>query len=101
MSLKGLATSKKNFQAPIVPVPTHVIKALETIQKSFLWNNSNPKIKNKTFCKEYENRGLKVVDIRNKINNLQSSWVEKYYFQEYEIISIIFVSIKQKVRSFL
>ena len=41
---KSLATSKIVFQALITSVPTHVIKALETIQTSFLWNNSNPKI---------------------------------------------------------
>ena len=49
---KSLAISKIVFQALIAPVPTHVIKALETIQTSFLWNNSNPKIKHKTFCKK-------------------------------------------------
>ena len=76
---KSLAISKIVFQALIAPVPTHVIKALETIQTSFLWNNSNPKIKHKTLCKRYENGGLKNVDIRNKVNSLQSSWVKRLY----------------------
>ena len=47
---KSLAISKIVFQALIAPVPTYVIKTLETIQ-TFLWNNSNPKIKHKTLCK--------------------------------------------------
>ena len=76
---KSLAISKIIFQALIAPVPIHVIKALETIQTSFLWNNSNPKIKHKILCKGYENGGLKDVDIRNKVNSLQSSWVKKLY----------------------
>ena len=71
--------SKIVFQALIAPVPTHVIKALETIQTSFLWNNSNPKIKHKTICKRYENGGLKNVNIRNKAKSLQSSWVKRLY----------------------
>ena len=86
---KSLAISKIVFQALIAPVPTHVIKALETIQTSFLWNNSNPKIKHKTLCKRYENGGLKNVDTRNKVNSLQSSWVERLYddcFHEWKII---------------
>ena len=88
---KSLAISKIVFQDLIAPVPTHVIKALETIQTSFLWNNSNPKIKHKTLCKRYENGGLKNVDIRNKVNSLQSSWVKRLYddcFHEWKIIPL-------------
>ena len=70
---KSLAISKIVFQALIAPVPTHVIKALETIQTTFLWNNSNSKIKYKTLCKRYENRGLKNIEIQNKVNSPQSS----------------------------
>ena len=43
VAFESLAISKIIFQALITPVPTHVIKALETIQTCFLWNNSNPK----------------------------------------------------------
>ena len=84
---KSLAISKIVFQALIAPVPTHVIKALETIQTSFLWNNSNPKIKHKTLCKRYENGGLKMLTYR--INSLQTSWVKRLNhdcFLEWKII---------------
>ena len=84
---KSLAISKIVFQALIAPVPTQVIKALGTIQTSFLCNN--PKIKHKTLCKRYENGDLKNVDIRSKINSLQSSWVKRLYddcFHEWKII---------------
>ena len=75
----------------IAPAPNYEIKALETIQTSFLWNNSSPKIKHKNVCKRYENGGLKNVDIRNKVNSLQSSWVKILYydcFHEWEIIPL-------------
>ena len=49
---KSLAISKIVFQALIAPVLTHVTKALETVQTSFLWNNSNPKIKHKMSVKD-------------------------------------------------
>ena len=74
---KSLAISKIVFQTLITPVPTHIIKDLERIQTSFLWNNSNSKIKHKTLCKRYENGGLKNVYIRNRVNSLQSSWVKR------------------------
>ena len=88
---KSLAISKIVFQALIAPVPTHVIKALETIQTSFLWNNSNPKIRDRTVCKRYKNGGLINVDIRNKVNSIQSSWVKRLYhdcFHEWKIIPL-------------
>ena len=46
---KGLAISKIIFQALIATVPSH-IKTLETIRTSFLWNNTNPKIKHRLVC---------------------------------------------------
>ena len=76
---KSLAISKIIFQALTAPTPINVIKALETIQTSFLWSNSNTKIKHKTFCIGYENGGLKNVDIWNKVNSLQSSWIKRLY----------------------
>ena len=82
-NLENSFSSSEVFQAP---VPTHVIKASETIETSFLWNNSNPKIKHKTLCKRYENGGLKNVDIWNKVNSLQRSRVKRLYndcFHEY------------------
>ena len=79
------------FQALIAPDPTHVNKAWETIQTSFIWNNSIPKIKHKILCKRYQNGGLKNVDIRNKVNSVQSSWVKRLYndcFHEWKIIPL-------------
>ena len=70
---KSLVISKIVFQALIAPVPTHVMKALETIQTSFIRSNPNPKIKHKNLGKGYENGGLKNVGMQNKINSLQSS----------------------------
>ena len=43
---------------------------LEKIQKTFLWNNSTPKIKHETLCNYYKAGGLKNVDIPNKIITL-------------------------------
>ena len=83
---KSLAISKICFQALIAPVPTHVIKALETTHASYLWNNSNPEIKHKILCKRYENGGVRNTDMRNKVNkssrlnkSLQSSRVKRPY----------------------
>ena len=38
--------------------------------KYFIWKNGNPKIKQITLCKDYENGGLKYVDNTFKIISL-------------------------------
>ena len=88
---KSLAIAKIVFQALIATVPSHIIKALETMQTSFLRNNSNPKIKHKTICKNFREGGLKNVDIQNKVTSLQISWVKSLYgdcFHEWKIIPL-------------
>ena len=72
----------------IATVPSHIIKVLETIQTSFLWNSTNPKIKHKTICKDFTERYLKNVDIRHNLASLQISWVKRLhndYFHERKI----------------
>ena len=69
---RSLAISKIIFQALIGTVPSHIIKALETIQR------------------EGEG-GLKNVDIWNKLTNLQILWIKRLYddcFHEWKIIPL-------------
>ena len=58
---KILTISKIVSQALIAPALSHIIKALETIQTSFLWNNTNPKIKHKTNGKNFRKGVLKML----------------------------------------
>ena len=52
-------------------IPNSIIQELNKIQKEFIWKTRNPKIKHDTLCKNYENGGLKNVDIMYKVVNLQ------------------------------
>ena len=47
--------------------------------KHFIWKNDNPKIKQVTLSKDYENGGLKYVDNTFKIISLYCSWVKRLY----------------------
>ena len=63
---KILAISKIVFQALTAAVSSHVIKDFEKKKKkwtSFLWITSNPKIKLKILCKNYDEGSIKYVDI--------------------------------------
>ena len=55
----------------------NVVNKLEKIQKTFLWNNSTPKIKHKTLCNGYKTEELKNVGITNKIMSLQCAWIKR------------------------
>ena len=60
---KTLAISKIIHLSLVTNVPTQIIKELKKIQKEFIWNGSNSKIKHSTLCNKYENGGLKNVDV--------------------------------------
>ena len=76
---KTLAKSKIIHLSLVTNVPTQIINELNKIQKEFIWNESNPKIKHSTLCNRYENGGLKNVDILSKVIRLQCSWIKRLY----------------------
>ena len=76
---KTLAISKIVHLALVKVIPNLVILEPDKIKKDFIWKNGNPKIKQDTLCKGYENGSSKNVDIMFKIISLQCSWVERLY----------------------
>ena len=73
---KTLAISKIVY-LPLLSNTTNIIDELEKVQKKFIWNNSTAKIKQETLRMDYKNGGLKNVDIRMKVTNLQCSWIKR------------------------
>ena len=78
---KTLALSTFVFLAQFLPIPNEITTTIQRIQRQFLWNSSNIKIKHKTICKDFQNGGLKNVGIPNEISSLQCSWIKKLYDQ--------------------
>ena len=56
--------SKLVYQALLTVTPDHITDEIATIQESFIWLYSSPKIKHKTLRMEFKAGGLKSVDIR-------------------------------------
>ena len=86
---KTLAISKIVYLAFLTVVPNSLIEELQRIQKTFIWHSSRPKSSHKTLCNNFENGGLKHVDISSKIISLQCSWLQKLCdenFHEWKII---------------
>ena len=70
------------------------MKELENIQKDFFWKNSTPQMKQETLCNDYKVRGLKNVDIPNKVIALQFPWIRRLYdnfFHEQKMIPLYLI----------
>ena len=57
----------------------------------FIQEGKNQKIKNSTLCNDYQNGGLKNVDIFSKIVSLQCPWIKMLFdnnFQQWKLIPL-------------
>ena len=96
MIFKTLAISKIVYLALITNVPKVIVEELQKIHKTFLWQNSHPKIKHKTLSNTLETGGLKNVDINLKVIRLQCYWVKKLYdenFHKWRVIPLHLIPI--------
>ena len=72
-------------------MPPSMIDQLNKTQKNFIWSGLNPKIKILTINNDYENGGLKYVNIAAKISSLQYSWIKILFdrnFHDWKIIPL-------------
>ena len=76
---KSLALSKIIFASYLACTPKNIIQNLQRIQKDFIWNGKKPKIKHSCLIADYENGGLKDIDIETKMAALQLSWLKRLY----------------------
>ena len=88
---KSLALSEITHLALAKTIQAPIIDQLNKAQRNFMWNGLNPKIKNLTINNNYENGGLKNVNIAAKISSLQSSWMKRLFdenFHDWKILPL-------------
>ena len=74
-----MAISKIVFASFLSTIPNSVIKKVEEIQKDFLWNGKRPKVSHDVLVSDYQDGGLRSVDVRSKIIALRISWIRRLY----------------------
>ena len=79
---KSLPLSKITHLALVKTIQPSVIDQFNKTQKNFIWNGLNPKIKNSAINDNYENGGLKNVNIA-VISSLQSSWIKRLFDENF------------------
>ena len=67
---RTLALSKFISLAQVLSIPKEITTNIQWIQMEFLWNSSNVKIIHETICNDFQNGGLKNVDMPSKISYL-------------------------------
>ena len=89
MVFKSSAISKVMHFLLITKLHNNAIDLMYKIQKNFIWQGKKVKIKHSTLCNGYENRGLKNVDLRNKVTSIQFSSVKRLFeddFHDWKVI---------------
>jgi hypothetical protein len=75
--LKSLAFSKVIYQCGILPIPENFANYISNIAYNFLWNNKPHKVKMKTVIADYEDGGLRMLDVHSFLNAQKAMWVKR------------------------
>ena len=59
-----------------------VIKEVNKLFYSFLWNGKRDKIERDIIINDYSNGGLKMIDIQSFSKSLKATWIKKYLDEE-------------------
>ena len=87
---KSLAISKLIHLALVTEIPTATINWLTKIQKELYGKGKIRKSK----CNDYENGGVKNVDIFSKVVSLQCSWIKRLFdnnFHQWKLIPLFVI----------
>ena len=56
-----------------------MIEKIEKIHKDFIWDSKKPKMKHSSMIGDYEEGGLKDIDIKAKFQSLHLSWIKRLF----------------------
>ena len=74
---KSLAISKIVYLALLTLIPNSFLEELKQVQKIFIWGSKRAKIKHDTLGNNFNEGGLKNVDIKHKFSALRCSWIQR------------------------
>ena len=92
--LKTLVMSKCNYLLQSIAVSKEILNRLKTMLFRFLWNKENDKMMRKQMIQNYENGGVKMVNVRCHHETVQIKWVNRLMTSEeatWKIISQFYI----------
>ncbi|MCG7879937.1 MAG: reverse transcriptase family protein [Candidatus Thiodiazotropha endolucinida] len=76
--IKSLALPKINHLISALPTPPNkVIKEIQSLFYKYLWNNGPDKIKREVIEQNYENGGLKMVNVDKFMRSMKLTWMRR------------------------
>ena len=66
----------------MISMPENVMKLIDSLLYTFLWNGKKHKIKRKVVCMSYEYGGLKMVDLNALLQSFILKWILHYFSHE-------------------
>lgn len=77
--IKTLALSKINHLIISLPNPDlSIIKQIQNIFYNYLWGGKPDKIKRSTIIQDYNNGGIRVIDLETFMNALKITWLRRF-----------------------
>ena len=80
--LKSLVASQLVYVLSPLHTNVKIIKEVNKLFFSFLWNGKGDKIKRDIITNDYANGGLKMIDIQSFNKSLKATWIKKYLDEE-------------------
>ena len=80
--LKSLIASQLVYILSPLPTNNSAINEINSMFFNFLWNGKGDKIKRDIMISDYNNGGLRMIDIKLFNKALKSSWITKYLDSE-------------------
>jgi exonuclease III len=89
--LKSLAVSKLTHLFTNLPdPPIAFLKELDKMFFDFLWSGRSHKIKKSVVCKDYNDGGLRMINVFDFLSTLKISWLRRIRNEESEVRQILF-----------
>ena len=79
--IKSLLVSQLVYILTPLPTSTEALQKVNKLLFDFLWNGKGDKIKRTVIIKDYDEVGLKMIDINTFNQSLKVSWIKKYLDQ--------------------
>ena len=76
--IKSLLIPKIVYISSLLPTPEYVIKELNQLLYKFLWKGKD-KVTRASVINDYEEGGIKMIDIESLIKSLRLSWLRMVY----------------------
>ena len=78
MIIKSLIIPKLVYISSLLPTPKEIIQELNQLLYKFLWKGTD-KVIRLSAINEYENGGLKMIDLESMIQSLRLAWIKRIF----------------------